>query len=259
MRISPRRTASAMTRPVIALVIDPTSIGVVSSAPMPASRTGWAASRSISATATAWLPASHAPAGLLVQVGQDRGVAVAGVRQVRGQHPGHDRDGHRPDEHGQDKATRGEVAPGQDDEHEQRLPAVVVVPAVPAAAHREQHHGRGDRDQDRGDQQLPRPAVGERGRVTERAAPAGVGAGPGSGTLPAAAPPAARHQRIPGSSRSAEHEPEDDQADPDDHLDHAAAAAGGGATGRGWLVGRGRCGRVGEKVQGGRHQVHLCA
>ena len=59
MRISPRRTASAMTRPVIALVIDPTSIGVVSSAPIPASRTGWAASRSTSATATSWLPASR--------------------------------------------------------------------------------------------------------------------------------------------------------------------------------------------------------
>ena len=47
-----------MTRPVIALVIDPTSIGVVSSAPIPASRTGWAESRSISATAMAWWPAS---------------------------------------------------------------------------------------------------------------------------------------------------------------------------------------------------------
>ena len=35
--------------------------------------------------------------------------------------------------------------------------------------------------------------------------------------------------------------------------------AGVGATGRRWLIGRWRCGRVGEKVQGGRHQVHLCA
>ena len=68
-----------MTRPVIALVIDPTSIGVVSSAPIPASRTGWAASRSISATATAWLLASQPLLRLLVDVGQDRGVAVAGT------------------------------------------------------------------------------------------------------------------------------------------------------------------------------------
>ena len=58
MRISPRLTASAMTRPVIALVIDPTSIGVVSSAPIPASSTGWAESRSTSATAMSWWPAS---------------------------------------------------------------------------------------------------------------------------------------------------------------------------------------------------------
>ena len=48
-----------MTRPVIALVIDPTSIGVVSSAPMPASRTFWPASRSTSATATSWYPANQ--------------------------------------------------------------------------------------------------------------------------------------------------------------------------------------------------------
>ncbi|WUV21567.1 hypothetical protein OG555_24845 [Kribbella sp. NBC_01484] len=43
-----------MTSPVIALIIDPTSIEVVSSAPIPASCTGWAAFRSTSATATLW-------------------------------------------------------------------------------------------------------------------------------------------------------------------------------------------------------------
>ena len=195
MRISPRPTASAMTRPVIALVIDPTSIGVVSSAPIPASRTGWAASRSTSATATLWWPASvpmpacwsrcastvRSPLRACARFGANTQDTTATVAAA--------------DEHGEDQATRGEVAPGQDDEHEQRPPAVVGVPAVPAAAQREQHHRRGDRDQDPGDQQLSRPAAGERSRVTNQqrraAAPYQVWNAASSST------PSSTTQRIP--------------------------------------------------------------
>ncbi len=171
MRISPRRTASAMTRPVIALVMDPTSIGVVSSAPMPASRTCWVASRSTSATATAWKPASQPMLAWWSRCARTVGSPLRAGCQVRGQHPGRDRDGDGADEHGEEKATCDEVAPGQDDEHEQCLPAVVGVPAVPAAAQREHHHRGRDEDQDRGDEQLPGPAACERGRVAGQQPP----------------------------------------------------------------------------------------
>ena len=141
MRISPRLTASAMTRPVIALVIDPTSIGVVSSAPIPASRTGWAESRSTSATAMSWWPAS-VPLSACTSMSAR---TVASPLRVSARFGDKAQDTSatvsRTDEHRGDEATRGEVGPGQDEEQEQRLPAVVGIPAVPATAQGRDHHG----------------------------------------------------------------------------------------------------------------------
>ena len=245
-----------MTRPVIALVSDPTSIGVVSSAPIPASRTGWAASRSISATATAWLPASQPFRACWSRWARTVGSPVRATASSGDNTQDDNRDGHRADDHGQDKATRGGVAASQNDEHEQRLPAVVGVPAVAATAHRRQHHGHGDRDQDRGDQQLPGPAVRERGRVTKEQRPPGSALDQGVERREQQRPQ--QHDTHPSQfEQEAGHGPQDDQADPDDHLT-SAAVAGSGVTGGGWLVG-GRRGDVGELVQGGRHQGHLCA
>ena len=89
----------------MALVTDPTSIGVVAVAPIPASRTGTGASRSIWATAMFWNPLNMPMLAFLLEVRQDCGVAVAGRCQVRGEHPGRDEDGERGDGNGEDETT----------------------------------------------------------------------------------------------------------------------------------------------------------
>ena len=105
IRISPRRTASAMTRPVIALVIDPTSIErrVVGSDPGQPQRLG---SVEVDLGDRDVVVASHVPpAGLLVQVPQDGRITVSVGCQVRGHHPGDDDNGQGGHQHGEHQPT----------------------------------------------------------------------------------------------------------------------------------------------------------